>query len=352
MAASPVGIVSKLRPRTVGEIIDGAFRIYRRNFRTFLLIVAVVYLPVQILSYAVNVFFLGNYTASGFSGSFSGSIAASNVTSQVTTVKTYLEQFLQYFAQWALTVAVAGAVFGYRVSFGEAYAEVKRRFWAVLGLIGLQTLIALGLFSPALLLVIGLALSGSGASSGLAIALACLGIFPLIYSIIQIRLQVILPAAVNEELTPRQALSRSWELTRNYWWRTFALNFVIGILRSIVTLGPGAVIVAFVGMVIKTDIYTTLAITQVAGILTLAVYMPVEMSAVALYYYDQRVRKEGFDIESAIEEMYERGDEDGDGYAAGEYEQGRPIERSVPLGAEAQSTSDVYNRPSPGEAVT
>lgn len=308
MSALQTDIISRLRPRTVGEIIDGAFRLYRRNFRVFLLIVAVVYLPVRLLSYGADVFLLGRYTPPDFSASLSGSLAASTVVSQIDTLKTYFETFLSYFGQWALTLAVTAAILDRPISFGEAYREVGRRFWAVVGLIGLQALIAFGFFLPVILTVMTAFFGGTGAATSLAVLSGCLSIFPLIYAIIQIRLQVILPAAANEDLSPREALSRSWELTRNYWWRTLALSLVLGILSGIVSLGPGAVLVGLAGIMFKVDFYTSLAITQGIGILTTIIYVPVEIAAIALYYFDQRVRKEGFDLDTAISQRYE-GDE-------------------------------------------
>jgi hypothetical protein len=253
---------------------------------------------------------LGRYVAPDFSGSVSGSLAARSALNQIDTLKTYFETFLTYFAAWALTVAIGNVILDTPITFGEAYHEVRRRFGAVLGLIGLQTLIGVGFFSPLILIVMVSLFGGPGGSSSLIIGAAgCLSIFTLIYSIIQVRLQVILPAAVNEELSPRQALTRSWELTRNYWWRTFALSLVISILRSIVALGPGALLTALVGMAFKLDFYADLAIAQGVGIFTTTLYIPVEIGAIALYYYDQRVRKEGFDLDTAIAQRYESGEE-------------------------------------------
>jgi hypothetical protein len=313
MSAPQTDIISRLRPRTVGEIIDGAFRLYRRNFRTFLLIVAVVYLPVRLLSFGADLFLLGRYNQPDFSTSLTGSLAASNVVTQVDTLKTYLETFLDYFAQWALTMAVTAVILDRPISFGEAYREVGRRFWSVVGLIGLQSMIAFGFFLPVVLTVLVALSGGPGAATSIAPVLGCLGIFPLIYAIIQIRLQVILPAAANEDLAPREALRRSWELTRSYWWRTLALSLVLAVLSTIVSLGPGAVLVGLANIAFKLDFYTSLAITQGIGILTAIIYVPVEIGAVALYYFDQRVRKEGFDLDTAISRRYE-GDAAQDGW--------------------------------------
>src|SRR3954468_12031293 len=139
MTTAQPDILSRFRPRTVAEVIDGAFRLYRRNFRTFFAIIAVVYLPVRLLSFAIDVA-LGRYTAPDFSSTITGGLAASTVLSQIDSVKTYLETFLTYFGQWALTVAIADTLIDEPATFRVAYGEVRRRFGAVMGLIGLQTL--------------------------------------------------------------------------------------------------------------------------------------------------------------------------------------------------------------------
>jgi len=260
---------------------------------------------VQLLAFGLDVI-LGNFSAPDFSGSVSGSLTARSAISQIDTLKTYIVAFLTYFAAWALNVAIASALLNAPITFGEAYQEVRRRFGAVLGLIGLQTLIMLGFFSPLILVVLVSFFGGPGGRGSLIIgAASCLSIFSVIYAIIQVRLQVILPAAVHEELSPREALTRSWELTRNYWWRTFALSLVVGILRTIVTLGPGALLVGLASTLLRFDYFTNLAIAQAIGIFTAVLFAPVEIGSSALYYFDQRVRKEGFDLDTAITQRYE-----------------------------------------------
>src|SRR6058998_3724311 len=54
--AAPVDpIISRLRPRDMMGILDQSFRLYRRNFLTFLAIVAVVFVPIEILSQGLNI---------------------------------------------------------------------------------------------------------------------------------------------------------------------------------------------------------------------------------------------------------------------------------------------------------
>ena len=44
-----VGTASPLKPRGIGELLDQAIRIYRRNFLTFVGIVAIVQIPLTLL---------------------------------------------------------------------------------------------------------------------------------------------------------------------------------------------------------------------------------------------------------------------------------------------------------------
>lgn len=47
-------IISRLRQRSIGEIIDRAFHLYRSHFLTFLAIPVVAYVPVHIASQAID----------------------------------------------------------------------------------------------------------------------------------------------------------------------------------------------------------------------------------------------------------------------------------------------------------
>jgi hypothetical protein len=45
---------ARLRPRDRGAILDAAFRLYRKEFFTLLAIVAVIYMPVEVLVQALS----------------------------------------------------------------------------------------------------------------------------------------------------------------------------------------------------------------------------------------------------------------------------------------------------------
>jgi hypothetical protein len=121
--------------------------------------------------------------------------------------------------------------------------------------------------------------------------------------IISIRIYVMVPAAMIEGLGPRQALNRSFYLTRNYWWRTFGLSIVINILNAIVLLGPTSVVLALVSTV-EIDAVATAAATGIINLLMGLLFVSVEYIAATLYYFDLRVRKEALDLQMAVEQRY------------------------------------------------
>src|SRR5919204_5466643 len=55
-SSAPVDpIISRLRPRDMMGILDQSFRLYRRNFLTFLAVVAIVFVPIEVLIQTLNV---------------------------------------------------------------------------------------------------------------------------------------------------------------------------------------------------------------------------------------------------------------------------------------------------------
>src|SRR5918911_3069838 len=59
-AASVDPIISRLRPRDMMGILDQAFRLYRRHFLTFLAIIAIVHVPIQLLIQALTISLFGS----------------------------------------------------------------------------------------------------------------------------------------------------------------------------------------------------------------------------------------------------------------------------------------------------
>src|SRR5687767_5870740 len=60
MREALMGEAPRLKPMTSTEILDGAFRLYRNNFATFLGILAIAYVPIIALIMAVTGVLLSN----------------------------------------------------------------------------------------------------------------------------------------------------------------------------------------------------------------------------------------------------------------------------------------------------
>jgi uncharacterized membrane protein len=128
------------------------------------------------------------------------------------------------------------------------------------------------------------------------LVLLCVPAF--IYAIwMALRYSLAIPACVIEDLKARQALRRSVELSRGSRGRIF----VLGLLIAVIQIGLVAFTqVFFIVMAIKQHgelpAWAQVA-QQIIGFFTNSFIGPMYATGFALFYYDQRIRKEGFDIE-------------------------------------------------------
>jgi hypothetical protein len=123
--------------------------------------------------------------------------------------------------------------------------------------------------------------------------------FPaVVYAIwMALRYSLAVPASVVENLKARQALRRSVELTRGSRGRIFVLGLLIAVIQIGLVLFTQ---IFFIVMAIKQHGQLPAwaqATQQVIGFFTNTFVGPMWATGFTLFYYDQRVRKEGFDIE-------------------------------------------------------
>ena len=160
-------------------------------------------------------------------------------------------------------------------------------------------------FGVAIALIPGISTAQSGtqaqqAALGFAIiALALLFVLPwAVYAIwMALRYSLAVPACVVESMKARNAIRRSVELSKGSRGRIFLLGLLVFVIElGLVGLSQFFIfILAFkhhghVGPVAQ-------AISQVIAFFTNTFLGPIYATGLTLFYYDQRVRKEGFDIE-------------------------------------------------------
>jgi hypothetical protein len=199
-----------------------------------------------------------------------------------------------------LTVIVGRAVFGSPITIGEAWARIRGRLLALVGLSlleGAGVAVIVGLVA---VLIGGIAAVGNG-------NLALLAAFPLVLIVIALLLYlyVVLLFApvliVLERLPVFEAIRRSFALVRNSFWRVLGIWLLAALVTSIIA---GAVGMPFsiVGQVMIGGTPTTgmlilgTSIASIGTALGEILTAPFSAGVVVLLYADRRIRAEAFDL--------------------------------------------------------
>jgi hypothetical protein len=167
----------------------------------------------------------------------------------------------------AVTKAVAGEYLGRSLSWQEAIAGARAHLGALLGA---SILIAIGVGIGFILLIIpGLVLLVSWALA--------------------------VPAIVVEDLGATEGIGRSWSLVGGRRWPILGVFVVLYIVLFIVSALLGLLIngLFFSGLGSRASVLVSGLVSTAAQVVT----APLLAIGITVVYFDQRVRKEGFDIE-------------------------------------------------------
>jgi hypothetical protein len=125
-------------------------------------------------------------------------------------------------------------------------------------------------------------------------------LFPVgIYTILMsLRYSLAIPACVVEKMKARAAIRRSIELAKGSWGRIFLLALLVGIIKlGLVAVTQFFIFVAAFRHPGQLPGPGLLSLSQIMGFFTNTFLGPIWATGITLVYYDQRVRKEGYDIE-------------------------------------------------------
>lgn len=277
-----------LRPLRLGELLDQAIRLYRRNFLTFVGIIAVVYVPITILQTAAGALMTSSML--GLSQSSPEQIF-SNPQYWIGMLSTFVLVFVQIFlvqgiATGALARAVGDNYLGRQTGIFEAYRGIGKSWPSLLG-----ALLFLGLLSiVAMLWWIIVPCVGWFTGAGMMVFLAG-AVAPLTA-----------PSVILEEKGAIAGVRRAWSLARRRFWPLLGYVFVLYLFSLIIVNGPAGIVSLLLTGAVDTFSDSTSYIvisTIVQALVTLIatlIYYPLQMTAFTLIYFDLRVRTEGFDI--------------------------------------------------------
>jgi hypothetical protein len=284
----------QLRAMRVAELLDETIRLYRHNFLTLVGIVALLQVPMSILSTVLTA-----YSSQLYMNALESSFGAPGMAPSDAFLTNYLRfagvvvlmSVLNYLVVYNLvTAALARAIsdryLGEPVSIGGAYRSILGRFWSLLGAVLLLVLINAALFVLPVVLSVVVPCLG---------ALALLVVVPLLVWI-DIRLAFITQAVVLDGRSARDALSRSWNLVQGYGWRTLGVVLLLGLFSLLIVSGPSYV--ATFGMqMLDVPLLVQTLVSGVLSTVLATLYTPIRLTGMTLLYYDLRIRKEGLDLE-------------------------------------------------------
>jgi hypothetical protein len=308
-----------LRPLTTSQVLDRTFQLYKKNFLLFVGI-AVVGPGLMLIASLVQIAVLGVPSMPDpqkidplfLKAFFARALVGAAINIIVWTVGNAI-------ATGATIHAVSMVHLGKGTTIIESYRRIKSIFWRLLWVVVRFFFKTWGPLIGTYLLIVGAALSivflpSNAGARGLRTALVLAGVSLLgvagflgaviwgIYAYCRYALAV--PACTVENLPAKYALIRSKFLSQGSFWRIFAifaLTILLGIgLTSVLQMPafffanpfrmrPGAVSTGY------------LFFAQLGEFLGRTFAGPIATIAIALVYYDERVRKEAFDLQVMME---------------------------------------------------
>ena len=312
------------RPLNLGEILDRTVQLYRERFLVYL---GIAIIPTGVLLvFAGSVFlvlaWLGERTGAAATPINSARDMAIGIVVLVVISLPALAVILgvSSLSTAAVNHAAAGALAGRRPSIRGSFAEAWRRGWMYVGLYVLQALIVwiapLGIWFVALIFMTafaaGISRGASPQTAGALVGLVTLFGFTAIagYALwMLLCVGLAFPSCVVEKINAGAAIKRSFKLSKGTRGRIFVLYLLGAVLGWIVSM---VVFVIFVIVIALNPALNRPQNAQVMGMAMIfliygssfavqALTKPVYAIALMLFYYDQRIRKEGFDIEWMME---------------------------------------------------
>lgn len=286
--AERAGVLSILRPRKAGEIIDAAFAIFREQPLRILGVALPMIIPIEALA-ATSQFTALKSLRNSIRGGLIG-LPVPIWVSAGDNIASLSAWLLEFFITVVVVFAASSAFLGREIGIAESYRAIARRFPQILGLF----FVWLGVVVGPMVLSVALLVAGGG---GLGIFFIALSVPWTIFAWVQFRLA---PSAfVIEGIGPFAAIHRSWSLVKASWWRAFGVVLMAEFISWIVNAGIQTAILLVTSSRPPVGIgFAAIAFGMV--LLPAITVRPFSAIVDVTLYYDLRVRREGLDIDAAI----------------------------------------------------
>ncbi|NUO64392.1 MAG: hypothetical protein HOQ11_10315 [Gemmatimonadaceae bacterium] len=267
-----------IRPRSAIEIVDVAFSIFRSNFATMAVIGLAASVPFVILI-SLGVFSMASLSPRSLEASMMAMLP------MLVTVGLVAVLWMSVI-DGAMTFAAAEAYHGNRPSPGDA---IRGALSKGISLVGGNVLRVLIIGAVALLMGVGIAVLGKlNAFLGFIVAVALLVLFVHVIA----RTFAITSAIVIERKDAMDGVSRSFALSRDSTLRIIGVGFLCLCVYWVAQVAGALVVQLVIGFILRNPI-----VAAIIGNLVGMLMYPFLNIALMVLYFDQRVRKEGYDID-------------------------------------------------------
>ena len=284
-----------LRPLGIGELLDQAIRLYRRNFLSFIGIIAVVQIPLGLLQFVLSLVTLQTGPLSNLNARASSDptqLSPLYFASLASTVVVAVVQLIlvQGVATAAMTRAVSDNYLGTPTGFSAAYRRIGRAWLPLLGTLFLAGLVGIVLSIWFLVPCVGWA-TGVGLLA--------------FYSAVIV--PMVAPIVVLEGKRGWPAVRRAWDLARRRFWPLVGFVTLILIFNLVVIGGPNLLIQTAFQVLINRQAASggagagglgvaSVVVQSLVSLVFSLLYVPLQLIAFTLLYFDLRVRTEGLDL--------------------------------------------------------
>lgn len=291
--------VIPLRPLNLGDIFNGAVSYIRANPTATLGLTAVVVVVTQILTLVLR---LGPLIATGVQASpRAGHIPTSTTAgwSPAVLAAAIASALMGILLSGMLTVVVGRAVFGSKITIGEAWAKIRGRLLALIGLAALEAMGAALLVGLVILFIamVGRVVNDAAAVMlGIPLVLATVAAMGYLYTVLSFAPVLV----VLERLNIIDAISRSVALVQHSFWRVLGIR----ILTLVVVLAVTAAVSApftiaehlLLAMGSTVSLLVGATLSSIGSVIGQIITEPFGAGVVVLLYTDRRIRAEAFDL--------------------------------------------------------
>lgn len=305
-----------LAPMTLGAILGASFRVLRRNPRPVVGVSALIHAVIAVATIFVTVFFTASSLVTALQDLTSGGTPSPGLIGNI-----FGADFAEFgvaglgfvgsiFLQGIISLEVARGTVGERLPLrallGRARGRILVLFGWSLAIVG-AVIVTIGILAFVIAI---LAVSAGGAGAGFAVLILVLGFFggAVITAWLATKLSLVPSALIIERMTLRRAMRRSWSLVKGFFWRTFGIQLLVGVMLAVasqIILAPVTLVSElFIFSANPTDptqaisaaLVPMAVVSSLVSALVGTVTAIVTSSTSALIYIDLRIRKEGLDL--------------------------------------------------------